>query len=54
MARGAGRELVKHCHESEANKITKPAVVALKRAGMRVQVKSVVGVPSSEGRPYRG
>ena len=48
VARGAGRELVQHYHESESNKVIKPAVAALKRAGLRVQVKSVVGSPGAE------
>ena len=48
VVRGAGRELVRHYHESEANKVIKPAVAALKRAGLRAQVKSVVGIPGSE------
>ena len=48
VARGAGRELVQHYHESESNKVIKPAVATLKRAGLRVQVKSVVGSPGAE------
>ena len=48
VARGAGRELVQHYHESEANKVLKPAVAALQRAGLRAQVKSVVGIPGVE------
>ncbi len=48
VARGAGRELVQHYHESEANKVTKPALATLKRAGLRVQVKAVVGIPGTE------
>ena len=48
VARGAGRELVQHHHESEANKVIKPALAALKRAGLRAQMKSVVGSPGVE------
>ncbi len=48
VAHGAGRELVQHYHESESNKVIKPAVATLKRAGLRVQVKSVVGSPGAE------
>ncbi|MFN0184258.1 MAG: universal stress protein, partial [Aquabacterium sp.] len=48
VARAAGRELVQHYHESEANKIIKPALAALKKAGLRPQVKSVVGSPGVE------
>lgn len=48
VARAAGRELVQHHHELQANKIIKPAVAALKRAGLVAQVKSVVGIPGVE------
>ena len=48
VARAAGRELVQHYHESESGKVIKPAVATLKRAGLRVQVKSVVGSPGAE------
>ena len=48
VVRGAGRELVQHYQESEANKIFKPAVTTLKRAGLRAQVKSVIGSPGVE------
>ena len=48
VARGVGREVVQHYHESESNKVIKPAVATLKRAGLRVQVKSVVGSPGAE------
>lgn len=48
VARGAGRELVQHYHASESNKVIKPAVATLKRAGLRVQVKLVVGSPGAE------
>ena len=48
VARAAGRELVQHYHASEFNKVIKPAVATLKRAGLRVQVKSVVGSPGVE------
>ena len=48
VARAAGRELVQHYHESEANKIIKPALAALKKAGLPAQVKSVVGSPGVE------
>ena len=48
VARGAGRELVQHYQQSEANKVIKPAVASLKRAGLRAQVKSVIGSPGVE------
>ena len=48
VARGVGRELVQHYHETEANKVIKPAVATLKRAGLRARVKSVVGSPGVE------
>ena len=48
VARGAGRELVQRYQESESNKVIKPAVATLKRAGLRVQVKSMVGSPGAE------
>ena len=48
VARGAGRELVQHYQQSEANKVIKPAVTTLKRAGLRAQVKSVIGSPGVE------
>ena len=48
VARGAGRELVQHYQESESKKVITPAVATLKRAGLRVQVRSVVGSPGAE------
>ncbi len=48
VARGAGKDLVQHYQESESNKVIKPAVATLKRAGLRVQVRSVVGSPGAE------
>ena len=48
VARAAGRELVQSHHESESAKIFKPAVAALKRAGLRPQTRSAVGSPGVE------
>ena len=48
VARGAGRDVVQQYHEAQASKVTKPAVAALKRAGLRVQVKAVIGSPGAE------
>ena len=48
VVRGAGKDLVQQHLESEANKVIKPAVASLKRAGLRAQAKSVVGSPGVE------
>ena len=48
VARAAGRELVRFHHESEAGKVIKPALAALKRAGLRAQSRAVVGSPGAE------
>ena len=48
VVRAAGRDLVQFHHESEAGKVIKPALAALKRAGVRAQSKSVVGSPGAE------
>ena len=45
VARGAGRELVQHHHESEASKVIKPALAGLKKAGLLARARSVVGSP---------
>ncbi len=45
VARGAGRELVQHYHETEASKVIKPALAGLKRAGLPARAKSMVGSP---------
>lgn len=45
VSRGAGKELVLMHHESEAGKVLKPALAALKRAGLRAQSRLVVGTP---------
>lgn len=47
-ARHAGKELVHSYHESEANKVLKPALTTLKRAGLRARAKYVVGSPGAE------
>ena len=47
-ARFAGSELVRSYHEAEANKVIKPALATLKRAGLRVSARYVVGSPGSE------
>ena len=48
VSRGAGKELVQIHHESEASKVIKPALAALKRAGLRAQSRLVVGTPGVE------
>ena len=48
VVRGAGKDLVRQHQESEANKVIKPAVTSLKRAGLRAHTKSVVGSPGVE------
>lgn len=48
VTRAAGKEQVSSYQESEANKVLKPALAALKRAGVNAQTKSVVGSPGSE------
>ena len=47
-ARYAGKELVVSYQQSEANRIIKPALATLKRAGLRARAKYVVGSPGSE------
>ena len=46
VVRGAGKDLVRQHHESESNKVIKPALASLKRAGLRAQ--AVVGSPGAE------
>lgn len=48
VSRGAGKELVQIHHESEASKVIKPALAALKRAGLRAKSRLVVGTPGVE------
>ena len=48
VSRGVGKELVQIHHESEANKVIKPALAALKRAGLRAQSRLLVGNPGVE------
>ena len=48
VTRAAGKEQVSSYQESEANKVIKPALAALKRAGLSAQAKFVVGSPGSE------
>lgn len=48
VVRGAGRDLVQQHHESESNKVIKPALVSLKRAGLRAQSRATVGNPGAE------
>ena len=48
VMRGAGKALVQHHQESVAHKVIKPALAALKRAGLRAQAKLVVGKPGVE------
>ena len=48
VSRGAGKELVQIHHESEASKVIKPALAALKRVGLRAQSRLVVGSPGVE------
>ena len=48
VMRGAGRDLVQQHHESESNKVIKPALASLKRAGLRAQPRAMVGSPGVE------
>ena len=48
VTRVAGKALVQSHHESESNKVLKPALAALKRAGLRAQARAVVGSPGVE------
>jgi nucleotide-binding universal stress UspA family protein len=48
VARAAGRELVLFHQESEAKKVLKPALAALKRAGLAARTTAVVGSPGFE------
>ena len=48
VLRGAGRELVLKHQALEANKIIKPALAQLKRAGLPALAKTVVGSPGTE------
>ncbi|MFN0316122.1 MAG: universal stress protein [Burkholderiales bacterium] len=47
VTRGAGKDLVQSFQDSEANKVLKPALAMLKRAGVRARAKYVVGFPGS-------
>ena len=47
-ARYAGSEMVRSYQESEGNKVIKPALAVLKRAGLRANAKYVVGSPGPE------
>ena len=47
-ARYAGKELVRSHHQAEAEKIVKPALARLKRAGLLARAESVVGSPGVE------
>ena len=48
VMRAAGSDLVRSNHESEANKVLKPALAALKRAGVKAKATAVVGSPGDE------
>ena len=48
VTRGAGKALVQQHHESESNKVLKPALASLKRAKLRPQSLAVVGFPGAE------
>jgi nucleotide-binding universal stress UspA family protein len=48
VARAAGRELVLNYHEIEASKVIKPALAALKRAGVKAKTTALVGSPGDE------
>ena len=48
VMRGVGRELVQQHHVSESNKVIKPALAVLKRAGLKASSKAVVGSPGVE------
>lgn len=48
VVRGAGKALVQQHHESESNKVIKPALANLKRAGLRAHSRATVGSPGAE------
>lgn len=48
VVRAAGSDLVRSHHESEANKVNKPALAALKRAGLKAHATALVGSPGDE------
>jgi nucleotide-binding universal stress UspA family protein len=48
VARAAGSELVMFHHESEAKKVLKPALSALKRSGLAAHTTAIVGSPGVE------
>jgi nucleotide-binding universal stress UspA family protein len=48
VARAAGSELVLFHHESEAKKVLKPALAALKRSGLKAQTTVIIGSPGLE------
>jgi nucleotide-binding universal stress UspA family protein len=48
VVRAAGSDLVCSHHESEANKVLKPALAALKRASVKTKVTALVGSPGDE------
>jgi nucleotide-binding universal stress UspA family protein len=48
IVRAAGSDLVRSYHESEANKVIKPALAGLKRAGVKAQATALVGSPGDE------
>lgn len=48
VARAAGRDLVRSYHESEASKVIKPALAALKRVGLNAKATALVGRAGDE------
>jgi nucleotide-binding universal stress UspA family protein len=48
VARAAGSELILNYHETEANKVLKPALTALKRAGVKAKATALVGSPGDD------
>lgn len=47
-ARALGKEIVLSYYKSEADKVVKPALAKLRRAGLHAQAKYVVGLPGAE------
>ncbi len=48
VARGAGKELVRHHHALESDKVLKPAMALMKRAGLQARARASVGLPGAE------
>jgi len=48
VVRGAGRELVQQHHAKESDKVLKPALALMKRAGLQAKARASVGLPGAE------